>query len=186
MLIVPTLVGVQYQPFLYSILGVSRPQHVHDHFQVGTVRYGIADNFTVVHVEYRREIALACTYIYLRHISCPFLVWPSRGEVAVQYVRCGLADFALVRPVLAASANVLQVFFLHDSVDRLVVDQVPFVPHLRTDALASVSSAMFCMQGLDPLTFNCIAVRFLAEIVVVCGAGQPACLQEMFQGVLAA
>ena len=122
----------------------------------------------------------------MSHISCPFLVWPGRGKVAVQYVWRRLADLSLVGPELVASADILQVFFLHDSVNRLVVDRVAFAPYLHTDALAPVSSAVFCVQRLDPLTLDCIAVRFLAEIVVVCGAGQPACLQEMFQGVTAA
>ena len=171
----PPLIGVQYQSTLCPPLGEGLCQHVHDHLQVGMVRYGVADDFTIVHIEYRREVALARAYVYLCHIGSPFLVWPSRREVAVQYVKCGLADFALVRPVLAAPADILQVFFLHDSVYRLVVDRVAFVPHLRTDAFAPVSSSVFCVQGLDSTALCCIAVRFLAEIVVVCGAGQPAC-----------
>ena len=186
MLVVPPLIGVQNQSTRCPTLGEGLCQHVHDHLQVGMVRYGVADDFTVVHIEYRREVALVFAYVYLSHIGSPFLVWPCRGEVAVQYVRGNLANFTLVRSILAAPADVLQVFFLHDSVDCLVVNQVAFAPYLRTDSLAPVATAVFCVHCPDPLTLGCIAVRFLAEIVVICGAGQPACLQEMFQGVFAA
>ena len=41
------------QPFPCPALGIGRFQHFQDHLQVGMVRYGIADDFPVVHVEYR-------------------------------------------------------------------------------------------------------------------------------------
>lgn len=41
-----------------------------------------------------------------------------------------LADLALVRAVLAALAHVLQAFFFHESVDRLVVDDVALISQL--------------------------------------------------------
>ena len=180
MLIMPTLIRVQYQPFLYSILGVGRIQHVHDHLQVGMVRYGVADDFTVVHVEYRREVALVCAYVYLRHVGCPFLVWLSRNEVAVQYVRCGLADFAPVRTVLAAFTDVPQVLFPHDPADGLVIDGEALFSELIVYPAVAVAAPIFRMYGLDPSAFVRVAVRSLAEIVIVRGAGQSVRLQEMF------
>jgi hypothetical protein len=42
------------------------------------------------------------------------------------------------------------------------------------------------VYGLDSLAHDGVAVGAILEVVVVRGAGQPACLQEMSQGVLGA
>ena len=42
------------------------------------------------------------------------------------------------------------------------------------------------MNGFDPITLVGVAVHLLSKVVVVCGTGQSASLQEMFQGMLAA
>ena len=50
----------------------------------------------------------------------------------------------------------------------------------------AVAAPVLRVYGLDPNAFVCVAVRSLAEIVVVRRTGQSASLQEMFQGVIAA
>ncbi len=150
------------------------------------VRDCVADNFAVVHVEYRRQVALVRSDVYLRHVGCPLPVGRLRVEVPLEPVRRSLADLSLVGAVLAALAHVLQAFFLHESVDRLVVDDVALVPQLGNDAAVAVAALVLGVYGLDPAAFVGVAVPPLLEVVVVCGAGQPACLQEMFQGVLGA
>lgn len=110
--------------------------------------------------------------------GCPLPVGRLRVEVPLEPIRRSLADFSLVGAVLAAPAHVLQAFFLHETVYRLVVYCIALVPELGHDA------PIACMHGLDPAALVGIAVPPLLEVVVVCGAGQSACLQEMFQGVL--
>ncbi len=61
---------------------------------------------------------------------------------------------------------------------------IALVPELGHDAPVAVSAPVLCMHGPDPATLVGVAVPPLLEVVVVCGAGQSACLQEMFQGVL--
>ena len=43
----------------------------------------------------------------------------------------------------------------------------------------AVAAPVLRVYGLDPNAFVCVAVRSLAEIVIVCGTGQPARLQKM-------
>ena len=186
MLVMPALVGVQHQSRLDFPRRVSPIQHLHDHPEIWMVRYRVAHDFTVVHVQYWRQVALVHADVYLRHVGCPLLIGSGRGEVAVHYVRGRLADLSLVGAVLAALAHVLQAFFLHESVDRLVVDDVALIPQLDNDAAVAVAALVLGMYGLDPAAFVGVAVPPLLEVVVVCGAGQPACFQEMLQGVLGA
>lgn len=112
-LIVPSLVGVEYQTFPGVSLSVGLFQHVHDHLQVRMVRYRVADDFPVVHVEYRRQVALFHADVYLGHVGCPLPVRARRAEVPVQDVGRSLANFALVRAVLIAFSHVFQVFLFH-------------------------------------------------------------------------
>ncbi len=63
---------------------------------------------------------------------------------------------------------------------------IALVPELGHDAPIAVAPPVLCMHGLDPAAFVGVAIPPLLEVVVVRGAGQPACLQEMFQGVLGA
>lgn len=63
---------------------------------------------------------------------------------------------------------------------------IALVPELGHDAPIAVAAPVLCMHGLDPAALVGIAVPPLLEVVVVRGAGQPASLQEMFQGVLGA
>ena len=185
-LVVPPLIRVQNQPLPNTLFGVCPVQHVHYHLQVRVVRDCVADYFAVVHVEYRRQVALVRSDVYLRHVGCPLPVGRLRVEVPLEPVRRSLADLSLVGAVLAALAHVLQAFFLHKSVDRLVVNDVALVPELGNDAAVAVAALVLGVYGLDPAAFVGVAVPPLLEVVVVCGAGQPACLQEMFQGVLGA
>ena len=98
------------------------------------VRYRVAHDFTVVHVQYWRQVALVHADVYLRHVGSPLLIGSGRGEVAVHYVRGRLADLSLVRTVLVPFADVLQKFLPHDPADGLVVDSEAFVPELRIDS----------------------------------------------------
>ena len=150
------------------------------------VRYRVAHDFTVVHVQYWRQVALVHADVYLSHVGSPFPVGRLRVEVPLEPVRRSLADLSLVGAVLAALAHVLQAFFLHKSVDRLVVNDVALVPELGNDAAVAVAALVLGVYGLDPAAFVGVAVPPLLEVVVVCGAGQPASLQEMSQGVLGA
>ena len=150
------------------------------------VRYRVAHDFTVVHVQYWRQVALVHADVYLRHVGSPLLIGSGRGEVAVHYVRGRLADLALVRTVLVPFADILQKFLPHDPADGLVVDSEAFVPELRIDSAVAVTAPVLCVYRPYPFTFFRIAVGPLAQVVVVCGAGQSACLQEMFKRVLAA
>ena len=77
------------------------------------VRYRVADDFPVVHIEYRRQVTLFHADVYLGHVSCPLPVRRCRAEVPVQYVGSSLANFALVRAVLVAPAHIFQPFFFH-------------------------------------------------------------------------
>lgn len=67
-----------------------------------------------------------------------------------------------------------------------MVDDVALIPQLGNDAAVAVAALVLGVYGLDPAAFVGVAVPPLLEVVVVCGAGQPACLQEMFKRVLAA
>ena len=67
-----------------------------------------------------------------------------------------------------------------------MVDRVALVPELCADSAVTISTLVFRMYGFDSDKFVCVAVRSLAEIVVVRRTGQSASLQEMFQGVIAA
>lgn len=67
-----------------------------------------------------------------------------------------------------------------------MVDHEAFVPELAFDSTVAVTAHVFRMYGLDPLAFISVTVVFLLDVVVVCGAGQPACLQEMFERVFVA
>jgi len=67
-----------------------------------------------------------------------------------------------------------------------VVDREAFVSKLGHDAAVAVPAPVLCMYGLDPAALVSVAVQPLFEVVVVCGAGQAARLQEMFKGVLGA
>ena len=180
----PALVGVQNQPLPSAPLGVCLLQHVHYHLQVRVVRDCVADYFAVVHVEYWRQVALVRSDVYLRHVRRPLPVGRLRVEVPLEPVRRSLADLSLVGAVLAALAHVLQALFLHEPVYCLVVYGIALVPELGHDAPVAVSAPVLCMHGPDPAAFVGVAVLPLLEVVVVCGAGQSACLQEMSQGVL--
>ena len=135
------------------------------------VRYCVAHDFTVVHVQYWRQVALVHADVYLRHVGSPFSVGGLCVEVPFQPVWCSLADLAFVRAVLAAPAHVLQTLFLHEPVDRLVVYGIALVPELGHDAPIAVAAPVLCMHGLDPAALVGIAVGPLAQVVVVCGAG---------------
>ena len=65
-----------------------------------------------------------------------------------------------------------------------MVDGEALVPELGNDAAVAVAAFVLGVYGLDPAAFVGVAVLPLLEVVVVCGAGQSACLQEMSQGVL--
>jgi len=135
------------------------------------VRYGIADDFTVVHVQYWRQVAFVHADVYLGHIRCPLLVWAGRSEVSVEYVRGYFTDVALVGSVLATSADILQVFFLHDAIHGLVIDHEAFVPQLILDTSVAVTALVFRMYGFDSLALVGVAVVLLLDVVVVCRAG---------------
>ena len=67
-----------------------------------------------------------------------------------------------------------------------MVDRVALVPELGHDAAVAVPAPVLCVHHLDSATLVSVAVNFLAEVVVVGGAGQLARLQEMFQSMFAA
>ena len=165
MLVVPALVGVEYQPFPFTPLGVGLVEHVHDHLQVWTVRYCVADDFTVVHVEYWRQVALVRSDVYLRHVSCPLPVGRLRVEVALEPVRSRLADFALVGTIFAFPPHILQAKFPHEPVHCLTVDLEAFVPQLGGYAAIAVAALVQGMQCFDPLAFLRVAVRLLMQVV---------------------
>ena len=150
------------------------------------VRDGVADDFAVVHVQYRRQEALVPADVYPGHVGDPLLVGTGRGEVPVDDVRRGLARFALVGAVLATPADVPRIFFLHDAVHRLVVDCEALVPQFVPDAAVAVAAPVFRVYGLDPPALVGVAVGLFPDVVVVRGAGKTARLQEMFEGVLSA
>jgi hypothetical protein len=67
-----------------------------------------------------------------------------------------------------------------------VVDREALVSELGHDTPVAVTTPVLRMHGLDSATLVGVAVWPLAEVVVVCGAGKSACLQEMLQSVLVA
>ena len=186
MLVVPPLIRVQNQSLPGTLLRICPVQHVHYHLQVRMVRDCVADYLAVIHVEYRRQVALVHADVYLSHVGSPFPVGGLCVEVPLEPVRGGLADLALVRAVLAAPAHVLQAIFLHEPIDRLVVYGIALVPELGHDAAVAIATLVLGVYGLDSLAHDGVAVGAILEVVVVRGAGQPASLQEMSQGVLGA
>lgn len=182
----PALIRVDYQLPIDWLSGEGLLQHVHDHSEIRVVRDRIAYDFSVVHVQYRRQIAFVLADVYLGHVGSPLLVWSRCGEVPVDYVRGNLADVALVGTVLATPAYILQILFLHETVYGLVVDREALVPQFIPYATVAVTALVMGVYGPDPLALFRIAVRLFTDVVVVCGAGKPACLQEMFERMLAA
>ena len=171
MLVVPPLIRVQNQSLPGTLLRICPVQHVHYHLQVRMVRDCVADYLAVIHVEYRRQVALVHADVYLSHVGSPLPVGCLRVEVPLEPVRRSLADLSLVGAVLAALAHVLQAFFLHESVDRLVVNDVALIPQLGNDAAVAVAALVLGVYGLDPAAFVGVAVPTLLEVVVVRGAG---------------
>lgn len=135
------------------------------------VRYGIADDFAVVHVQYWRQVALFQADVYLGHIGSPLLVGTGRSEVSIDYVRRCLAHIAPVGTVLAALAYIPQFLLFHDAVHGLVVDREAFVPQFVLDATIAVTTLVLRMYGLDSLALVGVAVGLLLDVVIVCGAG---------------
>ena len=168
MLIVPALIGVEYQAIPYLPCPVSLVQHVDDHLKVRVVGYRITHYFAIVHVQYGRQIAFLPVDIYFGHVRSPFLVGRSRREVPVHYVFRDLAYFPLVGVVVAAFADILQIFFLHDPVHGLVVDSVTLVLHLGADSVVAVTALVFRMDSPYPPTFLGVAVGLFTEMVIVC------------------
>lgn len=167
----PALIRVDYQLPIDRLPVKGLLQHVHDHSEVRMVRDRIAYDFSVVHIQYRRQIALLQADVYLRYVGSPLLVWSCRGEVPVDYIRGDLADVALVGTVLATPANILQVLFLHETVYGLVVDREALVPQFVPYATVAVTALVMGVYGPDPLALFRIAVRLFTDVVVVCGAG---------------
>ena len=165
MLVVPALVGVEYQPFPFTPFGIGLVEHVHDHLQVWMVRYCVADDFPVVHVEYWRQVALVRSDVYLRHVGSPLPVGSLRVEVTFEPVRCGLADLALIGTIFAFPPHILQAKFPHEPVHRLTVDLDAFIPQLGGYAAIAVAALVQGMQSFDPLAFLRVAVRLLMQVV---------------------
>ncbi len=165
MLVVPALVGVEYQPFPFTPFGVGLVEHVHDHLQVWMVRYRVAHDFTVVHVQYWRQVALVHADVYLRHVGSPLPVGSLRVEVTLEPVWSRLADLALVGTVPAFPSHVLQAEFPHEPVHGLTVDLEAFVPQLGGYAAIAVAALVQGMQSSDPLAFLRVAVRLLMQVV---------------------
>ena len=132
------------------------------------VGYRITHYLAIVHVQYGRQITFLPADIYFSYIRSPFLVGRSRREVSVHYVFCNLAYFPLVGVVVATFANILQVFFLHDSVHSLVVDSVALVLQLGTDSVVAVTALVLCMDCLYPPAFLGVAVGLFTQMVIVC------------------
>ena len=168
MLIMPALIGVEYQAVPYLPCFVSLVQHADDHFKVWVVGYRITHYLAIVHVQYGRQIAFLPADIYLGYVRSPFLVGRSRREVPVHYVFRNLTYFPLVGVVVAAFADILQVFFLHDPVHSLVVDSVALVLQLGTDSVVTVTAPVFCMDCLYPPAFLGVAVGLFMQMVIVC------------------
>ena len=140
MLIVPALVGVQYQPLPLVPFGVGLVQHVHHHLEIGTVRDRIAYDFPIVHVQYRRQVALVRPDVYLSHVRSPLPVRSAGAEVALQLVGSSLADLALVRTIFAFPSNILQSQFFHDPVYGLAIDCIALVLQLGGYAAIAVTA----------------------------------------------
>ena len=69
---------------------------------------------------------------------------------------------------MAAFADILQVFFLHDPVHSLVVDSVALVLQLGADSVVAVTALVFRMDSPYPPTFLGVSVRLFTEVVIVC------------------
>jgi hypothetical protein len=70
--------------------------------------------------------------------------------------------------VVAAFADILQIFFLHDPVHGLVVDSVTLVLQLGADSVVAVTALVFRMDSPYPPTFLGVAVGLFTEMVIVC------------------
>jgi hypothetical protein len=79
--------------FLYSFM-----EHAHDHREVGTMARFVGNNFPIVEIHDWRKVQLFPRDAELGHIGNPLLVWSRCGEFAIEQVRSGLANLALVRP----------------------------------------------------------------------------------------
>jgi len=66
-----------------------------------------------------------------------------------------------------------------------VVDDEAFVTELSVDTAVAVTAEVPRVYVLYAFALDGVTFRFLLEVVVVCGAGQPASLQEMSERVLA-
>ena len=73
-LVLPTLIGVQYQTVKIVELDESLVQHIVHLFQIRTFGDVVGYDLSVEHVQYRGKIELDRAYVYLRHISRPFAV----------------------------------------------------------------------------------------------------------------
>jgi hypothetical protein len=67
-----------------------------------------------------------------------------------------------------------------------MVDRVTLVSELGQDTAVAVTTAVLRMHDLNPATLVSVAIRPLAEVVVVSGVGYSAGFQEMLQSVFVA
>ena len=95
-LVLPTLIGVQYEAVKIVELDESFVQHIVHLFQIWAFGDVIGYDLSVEHVQYRGKIELDRAYVYLRHVSRPFAVRGIGLKVPGDYIRGDFADLSFV------------------------------------------------------------------------------------------
>ena len=148
-LVVPALVGVQDQLVLLRQDFQCLFQHRCHHQQIWTFGQSVRHNIAAVQVHDRRQVQLLAKQPELRDIRCPFLVRLLCVEIPIQKILCHLAYFAFVRAVFLHPNTANKAQFLHQPLNRLVIDGEILVVKLVRDAPVAISSLVFMEQFCD-------------------------------------
>ena len=145
-------------------------QHIGDLFVVRVEGQVIRDDLITVHIEDRRQIALAEWKIELCDIGSPFFVRCCCRKVSVDYILCSFPDIAFIGVIFLFWSSSFEIKFLHQSLYFLVIDDKAAIDQLMTYSSDTVPALVLFEDTSnridDFLVLDFIYIRLVLFIVV--------------------
>ena len=170
MLILPSLIRVENESCVIWYLFKCFIKHIHNLPQYWMFADGVADDFSIIHIQYRRQIKFFSKQAEFCDISCLFLIWHICFKITLNDVWCNLSGLSSVRAILFESYHTFNSQFFHQSMYCLMIYSMPTVMKFYCDSTVSISSLVFVINSRDQLFYFLVFIRcFYPFKVIVVG-----------------